>query len=123
MTNNLKRYAMPTLIVAGIIILIYYIFDPINHPFPRCLFYSITGWECAGCGSQRMLHALLHGDFISAWHYNAVIMILSPILLMMIVAGLFQKELPRFYDIIYSRWIVWSVIIIILAWWILRNII
>lgn len=49
-----------------------YRFDPQDSafPYPRCLFRTLTGWDCPGCGSARALHALLHGDFAAAWAFN-----------------------------------------------------
>ena len=50
--------AVALLCAAGI----YYFYDPsLNGFFPRCPFLSITGWRCPGCGSQRAIHAILHG--------------------------------------------------------------
>ena len=123
MKHSLKRYIVPVVIAIGILITIYYYFNPENHFFPQCIFYRVTGWECAGCGSQRMLHSLLHGDLAMAWHYNAALLIVSPILLAMVFANLFRNKYPRFYNFIYSPWIVWSVVGGMIAWWILRNII
>lgn len=116
------RIIVPVAIAIGAFIAIYYIFDPANNLFPKCLFYQLTGWECAGCGSQRMVHALLHGDFVAAWHYNPAILILSPVFVLMLIASFYRNRLPRFYNIVYSPWVVWSVLGSILAWWIGRNI-
>lgn len=122
MTKSIKRFIVPAVLAVGIFIAIYYLFDPENHPFPQCVFYKLTGWECAGCGSQRMFHALLHGDIASAWHFNAAILIATPILTAMAVAGAFRRQMPRFYNVMYSKWVIWSVVGGLMAWWILRNI-
>lgn len=122
MKQPLIKYIMPIILVIGIIITIYYLFDPNSHLFPQCIFYRLTGWQCAGCGSQRMLHALLHGDFASAWHYNAMILILSPIFVTMIIAGLFRNKLSKLYNIVNSKYAISCILITIVAWWILRNI-
>lgn len=44
-----------------------------------CLFHTVTGWLCPGCGVSRMCMALLRLDFAAAFHYNAAIFLLMPI--------------------------------------------
>ena len=112
---------VPAVLAVGIFIAIYYFFDPENHTFPQCVFYKLTGWKCAGCGSQRMFHALLHGDIAMAWHYNAAILIATPILVTMAIAGALRHQKPRFYNVMYSQWVIWSIVGGLMAWWILRN--
>ena len=54
------------LIVLGIIA-VYLIFDPTQSDlFPKCPFMMLTGLKCPGCGSQRVIHALLNGDVAAA---------------------------------------------------------
>jgi len=38
-----------------------------------CLWYQLTGLLCPGCGSQRALHLLLHGNFSEAFLYNQLL--------------------------------------------------
>lgn len=50
-----------------------YFFDPATHYFyPGCTFHAVTGLNCPGCGATRSLHALLHGNFFTALHDNAL---------------------------------------------------
>jgi hypothetical protein len=43
-----------------------------------CPFKLITGYECPGCGMQRALLDLLHGDIISSLlHYPALIPLIA----------------------------------------------
>ena len=52
------------LAVAVALAVMYFLYDPAEESWmPQCLLHRMTGYECAGCGSQRMLHALLHLDF------------------------------------------------------------
>ncbi|NKE63199.1 DUF2752 domain-containing protein [Lentzea sp. PSKA42] len=62
---------------AGAVMLLFV--DP-NEPgnlLPKCPFNWLTGLNCPGCGATRMVHALLHGDVVSAFHYNAVLLALG----------------------------------------------
>ena len=46
--------------------------------FPRCPIKWLTGFSCPGCGSQRAVHALLHGHVAQAWHFNAALVLALP---------------------------------------------
>ncbi len=52
-------------IAIGIIVALFY--WGISVP---CLFYELTGWQCAGCGNTRAAMALLRLDFASSFSYN-----------------------------------------------------
>nr|WP_255721492.1 DUF2752 domain-containing protein [Corynebacterium sp. ACRQJ] len=39
---------------------------------PECPTKALFGFNCPGCGSMRMIQALVQGDFSAALHYNAV---------------------------------------------------
>ena len=68
------------LLLAGIIGVLA-LFDPRALPFaPRCMWLSLTGLRCVGCGLTRGLHALLRGDLVEAVLLNPLIL-LVPFLL------------------------------------------
>ncbi len=49
-------------------------FNPVTAGFfPVCPLLKLTGIACPGCGMTRGLHALLHGDFVSALDYNLLL--------------------------------------------------
>ncbi|MEG2805264.1 DUF2752 domain-containing protein [Stenotrophomonas sp.] len=56
-------------------------FDPnaANNPFPPCSFHAITGYYCIGCGLTRALHALAHGDVLTAVSMNPLAMVMLAI--------------------------------------------
>ena len=63
--------------IAGIAVLFF--FDPAVAGFyPPCLFKTVFGAECPGCGSLRAAHQLLHGNFAAAWALNPALMIVGP---------------------------------------------
>lgn len=109
--------------VAATLTVAYYTFDPASTPFaPRCLFRVITGWECPGCGSQRMLHALLHGDFAAAWQYNAFLMIMLPVLALLAYASFRRRRYPMLYARLNSPAMIIALTVLLIAWAVLRNI-
>ncbi len=110
-------------IVAILVAVVYFVLDPEqSRLFPRCLFLSLTGYKCPGCGSQRMLHALLHGDVTAAWRQNALLLCSLPLLVVFAIAEVKQKSLPRLYDVVTSPITVTVIVILFVVWAIVRNI-
>ena len=61
---------------------VFYRFSPQKYSFyPRCPVYGLTHRLCPGCGATRALAELLHGHLASALHFNAAIIMLSPLAL------------------------------------------
>ena len=59
--------------------------DPSHHAvYPQCWLYQTTGIYCAGCGTTRAIHALLHGRVIAALHDNALFISALPLLLFIV---------------------------------------
>ena len=119
-----RKWGKIGLIVGGLVILaLYFIFDPALSPWaPKCMFYALTGYDCPGCGSQRMLHALLRGDLAAAWHANAFILCISPILVALTFTAIFRKRWPRLYRILNSPPMIIGLTIAVVVWGVLRNI-
>lgn len=92
---------------------------------PPCMFYKLTGLLCAGCGSGRFMLALLHLDLYAAFRYNPLLFISFPFLSYYIaklyIAFVFGKDLLPFPKI-KNRWVGISAAVIIIAYWILRNV-
>lgn len=102
---------------------VYFSVDPAVSRFvPKCLFHELTGWQCPGCGSQRMLHALLHGDIVAAWHHNAVLLLLLPLLAPLLWLELNRTRHPRLYMRVHSVSVALTAVSLLVAWWIFRNI-
>jgi hypothetical protein len=91
---------------------------------PVCPFYAITGLYCPGCGTLRSLHALLHADLRSAFGFNAVTVLLTPMLviawLSVGIAGIGGLRLPRLWNA--PRWTGWAIAVAVCLFWVLRNV-
>lgn len=99
----------------------YYRFDPSESMFfPRCVFRTLTGLPCPGCGVQRALHSLFHGEFREAFRYNAGAVIVVPLLVVLVVAELGRTRWQRFYLAVNCSRVCWGVLALVLAWWALR---
>ena len=103
-----KRGMAITVIVIAIllVLLIYGLMDPATAPFPKCPFYTFTGLKCPGCGSQRAVHQLA---FI-------------PIMLFLIAAQFLRGRYPRLHAAAYNPILSWTIVAVILLWFLLRNI-
>lgn len=103
-----------------IAVVIYKRIDPETSAlFPRCPFLSLTGLKCPGCGSQRAIHQLLNGNIIKALQYNALMVTAIPYMIFGAVSFLCKKGL---YDKFYRGKAVWVVMVLIVVFWVFRNI-
>lgn len=101
----------------------YFIFDPAATSWaPKCMMLTITGYQCPGCGSQRMMHALMHGDISAAWGFNPFLMCMLPVLALMFFSSLTRLRFPKLYSIVNSLPVIIAIGVALLAWTILRNI-
>ena len=113
--------AVPVILAA--IAAVYFFVDPESSRWiPKCVFHEITGYDCPGCGSQRMFHALLHGDFSAAWRANAFIICAAPLLILMLCSAALRTRHPRLYAWLNSPLMIAAITFSLLLWTILRNI-
>lgn len=120
------RRPLIILLVAALLLvlgLVYYALDPSSSTlFPRCTFLSLTGYKCPGCGSQRAVHALLHGDLVAAFRYNALLLIAIPWIALCLFAESRRTRTPRLYARLNAPLLIWLFLAMVLIWWLLRNI-
>lgn len=81
----------------------------------------LTGYQCPGCGSQRAIHALLHGNIVDAFKFNAGFIIGLLVIAIYLFAEMFKTHFNRFYRILNSPTAIYSILAAIIAWWVLRN--
>lgn len=112
-------------LLVGIIALavLFFLLNPSEHQlFPRCVFHSLTGYYCPGCGSQRAIHNLLHLNIAGVISNN--ILFLPAVLVVAyhysypLLNKKFGWKLP---DILYKKYTPWIIFGIILLFWLLRN--
>jgi Protein of unknown function (DUF2752) len=44
-----------------------------------CILHATTGLDCPLCGTTRMTAALMRGDFVAAWDFNAPMLFIAPL--------------------------------------------
>lgn len=114
------RWIVPGVLVAAAVF--YYFSDPLTSRFmPQCLFHRITGLQCVGCGSQRMLHALLHGDLSGAFRANALALLSIPVVVFLAWVDINRTNRPELYRKVYTTSLAVSIGVILVAWFIARN--
>lgn len=114
------------MVVLGAATYIYYAYDPAAHSwFPQCPFKALTGLDCPGCGSQRAVHAILHGDFRKAFHHNALLMPFIPYLTVGFGYRCVKdpdERLLKWRKILFGEYAIKILAAVIFAYFILRNI-
>lgn len=111
------------IIVAVAVISAYYLIGPDAGVYPRCMFRQLTGLDCPGCGSQRAIHALLHGRIAEAWGYNALLLIELPLIGLLLIARAIQPRHPHLNALLNSRTVILLLLATIILWTIVRNLI
>jgi len=100
----------------------YYFLDPGRLEWaPKCPLKMATGYDCPGCGSQRMIHALLHGDLAAALEANALMLILLPLIIVMAWVEWLKHRYPRLHRVMFSTPMALGIGAAIILWWGLRN--
>ncbi len=115
----LKIGALVGVVVLGIF---YFVADPSTFRWmPKCVVYHLTGFQCPGCGSQRAIHALLHGHLGEAWAYNALFVAILPLFLFLGIVERLRNRHPALYNRVYSPPTILITALLIIAWTIFRN--
>ncbi|TSE08542.1 DUF2752 domain-containing protein [Aquimarina algiphila] len=107
-----------------ILLSLYYFSNPTEvNFFPKCPFHTLTGFHCPGCGSQRALHQLLHFEIMETLNYNALYILgLGTIIYNTSVNTINKYWNKNYYNILYHPKTPIYIGIIIILFWILRNI-
>ena len=93
--------------------------------FPKCPFYVLTGFKCPGCGSQRAVHHLLNFDIKNAFKENAILVISIPYIVTGLAFDFVKKpnvKLLKWRKALFGQKAIFVILLIIIAFWILRNI-
>ena len=112
------------LISLGLLLIgvVYYLFDPSKGYLPECPFYKLTDLYCPGCGSQRGLHAILHGDVQAAFGYNHLVVLGLTYVIIETGIWTYNRRQTRLQTLSSRRYTPAIVFIIVLLFWVLRNI-
>lgn len=121
-----RRVLMAVGVTALFVLLavVYFFFDPLEAAWmPKCIWKVATGTDCPGCGSQRMAHALMHGDLHAAWHANAFALCMLPLIAFLLWLECRRERHPRLYRRVHSKMNIWIIAFAIVVWWVVRNLV
>lgn len=103
-------------------IAVYFAVDPAGSVwFPKCPLLLATGLECPGCGSQRAVHALLHGDLRGAIESNVLFVVAIPYLLGTLWRPKSDRG-KRVRQFFYGAPALWTVLGLVLFFFVVRNV-
>ena len=96
--------------------------DP-NQPghYPTCPFLAVTGYWCPGCGSLRALHALAHGDVVTALARNPLTVVATAGLLVGYVVWVRRLWQGRPRSWVAPAWLLYGLLALVLVFWVVRN--
>lgn len=91
-----------------------------------CLFHKLTALDCPFCGGQRMLCALLHGEWREAFGYNPLLLCTLPWFIVAVVRMCFPYFSHRHPRLTLARLFTDKALLymalLFFLWGILRNI-
>lgn len=96
--------------------------DPHNF-LPVCPSKLLFGIDCPGCGGMRMVYSLLHGDLHAAVQYNAVALVVLPLIAWSWVSWTRTRLTGRRPARNWQTWR-WSpmvVLTVVVGWGVIRN--
>jgi hypothetical protein len=120
-----QLYTFGYLLLGAALAALFFAFNPEQSElFPKCPFHALTGFDCPGCGSQRAIHSLLHGNFAAAIDYNLLLVFAMPVLLTHFgyVAYNTITGNTASFKILHMAATPKIVFALILLFWILRNV-
>ncbi len=128
--KNVKRNKLIKwiLISCGLVIffLIYKLINPYETDFfPKCIFLQLTGYQCPGCGSQRAMHHLFNFELYPAFKENMLLVVSIPYLLLGAYFDMVSLKTERQFRIrkmLYGQRAIMVILVIVIGFWILRNV-
>ncbi len=89
--------------------------------YPTCPFLLVTGYQCPGCGSLRMLHALMNGDLSTAVDLNVLAVLALPYVAWVWLGWVTRRVTarPRAF-VAHPGWIR-AFAVVLVVFWVTRN--
>ena len=119
-SRHVKSFALAAATI--VLLLLYFFVDARKGGFPTCPFHKLTGLLCPGCGSQRGLSALLHGDVLEAFQFNPLLVCAVPLVVYAVVIFVKTNGTQRpklLYHPLFAKLCLW----VVLLFWIGRNLV
>ena len=129
MSVRIKKRALIGLAIMIILLVGVFLYSRYNPEdyvlFPKCIVYVTTGYKCPGCGSQRAFHNLFHGNVLTAFMHNPLIIFLVPYVLFgVFIAYIANRANPHviyIQNVFFGKWAALVLGVIMLLYTVLRN--
>lgn len=112
------------LLLGMVLVLLYHLTGfSLTGILPPCIFHSFTGMDCPGCGTTRMVEALLDGQCGRAFALNPLMFTAFAALALFYLWFLIRTFLPGWKPL-KLRFPLWAAVIlggILVLYWFLRN--
>ena len=122
-----RSWALWTALMVGAVVLLRILFidfeSTIRGVSPGCPFHRLTGLHCPGCGGTRAFFAFLKGDLALSWRKNPLFLIGLAGGVIFAVSTLLDKTTGRRWGWIrISAKGGWTILALVLVFWVVRNI-
>lgn len=117
------KYLGVLLLFIALAFLYFFVSPSSSNYFPKCIFYSSTGYYCPGCGSQRAAHHLLHFNLKEVLRQNVLFLLgvfAFVYYVFITVSNTFFNT--NYKNILTKRLSIWVILIVIILFTVLRNI-
>lgn len=119
------RRVFALVVFAGLAATLFVAYTPV--PAPPCLFRLIWRIPCPGCGMERALEALWHGDLHTSLRYHPLAIPFALFILTLLLSALWPERwarsrrlMDRVWDLLPSRAVMIPALIIFVGTWLLR---
>lgn len=121
--SRYRRVVTIGALLAGVGAVIYLTICGTDTPWvPKCLFHSLTGLDCPGCGSQRAIAAATHGRWADAWNFNPALWVGLCVAVLYICFPGRRVHRSRIERVLYSPAAYALIAMAIVAWAVWRNV-
>ena len=127
MVNKERKFASLAVVCTVLLLMVclyFFIYPIYQQYFPKCIFHSLTGLYCPGCGVQRAISSLLHGNIILALRDNFLVVALLPFIAnsfrILFLDAFSEKYLNhlKFYSPAFQK----TFLVIVIIFGVIRNI-
>src|SRR5258708_2533362 len=124
--TDIGRQAFNFILLSGVF-LVSFLYSPPDEPrFTVCVFKSLTGLDCPGCGLTRSFCALSHGHLAKAFYFNKLGPILYVVFAAVWLRALFillkLKAASTYATIILTRFPLAKIGLVVFgAYWVART--
>lgn len=105
------------LLVVGI----FFLFEQLGYGVP-CIFHTLTGFYCPGCGLTRAASSLINLNIIDALHNNLLIIFLPFLIIYVVISIIEYLKIGIFKFIKIPNNITYIILFLILFFGIIRNV-